>query len=183
MERLLYPLNEFYEQSGLPLPSVVKIEGSDVPAPYRQLLVHKHDMTPTLKEAYQRKIHLRVLKYFVRAKVYSRQIVLLLEDDTPVEFGAIKIYLEHFPPRARRLILEKKQPLGTILHTQGIAHTSRPAAYIQVTADDVISDALHLTAPCLLYGRRNMLFDSSQNVLAQIVEILPPSSTSDRRVP
>src|SRR6266702_1049221 len=41
---LFYPLNEFYEQAGLPLPSVAEVEARDVPEPYRSLLVHDRDM-------------------------------------------------------------------------------------------------------------------------------------------
>jgi chorismate-pyruvate lyase len=92
-----------------------------------------------------------------------------------VVFGAIKIYLERFPPEARRLVQAMKQPLGTILQTQGIVHTSRPEAYIQVTSDATINGALELTGSHRLYGRRNGLWNDSQQALAQVVEILPPA--------
>jgi chorismate-pyruvate lyase len=173
---LFYPLDEFYEQVGLPLPAVARVEGREVPEPYRSLLVHDRDMTPTLADAYGRSVNLKVLSYSFRDKVFSRQIVLELEGDgKPVVFGAIKIYLDHFPPEAKRLVLERKLPLGTILQTQRIAHSSRPEAYIQVDADSVISSALRLTGPCQLYGRRNALWNSSRYPLAKVVEILPPS--------
>jgi chorismate-pyruvate lyase len=114
----------------------------------------------------------------LRDDVFSRQIVLVLEDDQrPVVFGAIKIYLQHFPDEARRLVLEMKQPLGTILQTQNIAHTSRPEAYIKVTADAAINSALGLTGSLLLYGRRNALWNASHQALAQVVEILPPAAS------
>ena len=173
---LFYPLNEYYERSGLPLPAVARVEGRDVPEPYRSLLVHDRDMTPAVEEACQRKVELRVLKFALHGGVVSRQIVLVPEGGArAVVFGAIKIYLKHFPDEARRLVLEKKQPLGTILHTQGMIHTSRPDAYIQVTADALINSALDLTGATLLYGRRNVLMDASQNILARVLEILPPS--------
>src|ERR1700704_80374 len=113
---LFYPLNEFYDQLGLPLPAVVRVDGSDVPEPYRSLLVHDRDMTPTLEEAYSSAIELRVLAYSRRGNVFSRQIVLIPEGGARVVvFGAIKIYLEYFHAEAKRLVLERKQPLGTIL--------------------------------------------------------------------
>ena len=175
---LLYPLNEFYDRLGLPLPTVVRVEDRDVPEPYKSLLVHTRDMTPTLAEAYHRGLQLRVLRHALRDDVFSRQITLVTEgDERPVVFGAIKIYLERFPAEARRLVLEMKQPLGTILQTQGMAHTSRPEAYIQVTADAAINKALWLTGSHLLYGRRNVLWNASQQPLAKVVEILPPSAS------
>jgi chorismate-pyruvate lyase len=107
--------------------------------------------------------------------VFSRQIVLVLEgDEKPVVFGAIKIYLERFPPEAQRLVQAMKQPLGTILQTQGIVHASQPEAYIQVMADEVINGALRLTGRHRLFGRRNVLWSAAQEPLAQVVEILPP---------
>ncbi len=175
---LFYPLNEFYDQAGLPLPTVVRVADRDVPEPYKSLLVHTRDMTPTLADAYGRGIQLRVLKHMLRDDVFSRQIVLVLEgDQRPVVFGAVKIYLQHFPDEARRLVLEMKQPLGTILQTQNIAHASRPEAYIKVTADAAIDSALGLTGSPLLYGRRNALWNASQQALAQVVEILPPAAS------
>jgi len=174
---LIYPLSEFYEQAGLSLPSVARVEGQDIPAPYRSLLVHEHDMTPTLEDAYRRSIQLRVLQYQRRDNVVPRQVALVVEgNEKPVAFGAIKMHLEHFPPRARRMVLERKQPLGTILRTQGIEHTSHPDAFVRVTSDAVINGALQLSGSYQLFGRRNVILDSEQRTLAQVVEILPPSN-------
>lgn len=172
---LLYPLNEFYDEARVALPPASRVEDHEIPEPCRSILAHNRDMTPTLEDTYRRAVELRVLKYWLRENVFSRQIVLTLQDDgTAVVFGAIKIYLEHFPPHARSLIIEMKQPLGTILRSEGIAHTSRPDGYFQVRADAVINSALGLAGSHLLYGRRNMLLDHGQRTLAKVVEILPP---------
>ena len=179
---LIYPLNEFYELSGLPLPAVSEVGDCDVPEPYRSLLVHERDMTPTLEDVYQRNIQLRVLNYALSGGVLSRQVVLVLEKGArPVAFGAIKIHLEHFPPEARRQVLERNRPLGTILRAHGILHAGRPDGYIQVRTDSVIDSALHLTGPNLLYGRRNVILDGEQRALAQVVEILPPANGNSHR--
>jgi chorismate-pyruvate lyase len=117
-----------------------------------------------------------VLKHSLRENVFSRQIVLTLRDGgIAVLFGAIKIYLDHFPDKARSLVLEMKQPLGAILATQGIAHSSHPAGYFSVTTDALINSALQLSDSALLYGRQNVLSNSSQHKLAQVLEILPPA--------
>jgi chorismate-pyruvate lyase len=172
---LLYPLNEFYAQSGLPLPGALEIRGEEMPNLYRSLLVHASDMTPTLEGFYKQGIHVRILKRHLSESVFARQVVLALDgDERPVEFGAIKIYLEHFPSKARELILEGKRPLGAILQNQGIGHASCPKAFFRITSDAVIGSALHLTGLNLLYGRRNVLLDSSERTLAEIIEILPP---------
>lgn len=173
---LFYPMNEFYKQAGAPLPQVVQVAPNDVPEPYRSLLVHDRDMTPTLAEAYQRTMQLRVLNRILRDDVYAREIILRIEGNgRAVVYAAIKIYLDRFPAEARRLILENKQPFGTILSGQGIVHSSRPEAYIQIVADDVINHALGLTGRAVLYGRRSALWNASQVPLAQVFEIVPPS--------
>jgi chorismate-pyruvate lyase len=172
---LIYPLNEFYEQSGLPLPAVMRVDGGDIPEPYRSLLVHDRDMTPTLERAHDRSILLRVLHRALVGEVLSRQVVLIPEgSQAPAAFGAIKIHLEHFPDEAKPLVLEGKQPLGAILRTQGIEHKGRPEAYVQITADAFIHDALGLAEPARLYGRRNTLVDAAGRILAQVIDILPP---------
>lgn len=174
---LIYPLSEFYEEAGLSLPLVTRVEGRDMPAPYRGLLVHERDMTPTLEDAYDSGIRLRVLRYQFRDNVVSRQVALIAEScERPVAFGAIKIDLENFPVRARRLVLELNQPLGTILRTQGIEHISRPDVFVRVESDALINDALQLSGTFQLFGRRNVISDADERILAQVVEILPPSN-------
>jgi chorismate-pyruvate lyase len=171
---LLYPLNEFYAEAGLSLPSVTRFNGREMPEPYRRLLVHDRDMTPTLEAFYDRKMNLRVLKYALDDEVFSRQILLLPEgSETPVVFGAIKIYLDEFPTAARDLVLERKLPLGTILESQGIRHFSKPDAFFQVDADACICQALGISGPARLYGRRNVLGNGTGRKLAQVLEILP----------
>ena len=173
---LLYPLDEFYAESGLTLPSLVRVNGKDIPEPYKSLLVHENDMTPTLENAYHQKIRLRVLKHQLSGNVFSREVLLTLDHDgRAVEFGAIRIYLDRLPFQARQPILEGRRPLGSILHTQDIEHTSWPEAYVQVATDDAINRALNLTGSYQLYGRRNRLLDASRRTLAEIIEILPPS--------
>ncbi len=176
---LLYPLTEFYEEAGLALPSATRINGREMPEPYRRLLVHDRDMTPTLEAAYDRKMSLRVLKYALDHEVFSRQIVLLPEGGgSPAVFGAIKIYLDEFSTSARDLVLERKLPLGTILETQGIKHFSRPDAFFEVDADPTICHALEIEGPARLYGRRNVLGNATGRKLAQVLEILPPARGS-----
>src|SRR2546428_13433404 len=95
-ENLLNPLDEFYLASGVFVPEATTIESGHIPEPYRSLLVHKDDMTPTLEAAYGQRIHLRLVNRKVEGDVMLRQVVLVLDgDERPVEFGAIRIQLKH----------------------------------------------------------------------------------------
>jgi len=171
-----YPLDEFYAQAGLPLPPIEQVRGEAVPEPYRSLLVHQKDMTPTLEQFHGGSIHVHVLRRDQRNGFYFREVVLEKDaDDTPVEFGAIKINLNLFEPKARQLILAEREPLGHILASCGVVHSSRPKAYLRIEADDLMGHALRVERRAVLYGRRNTLFDPQNQSLAEIVEILPPA--------
>lgn len=157
------------------MPAMEFVDAEEVPAPYKQLLVHERDMTSTLENFYEQRIHIRLLHRHLSEHTYSREVLLELnETDTPVEFGAIKIYLPGFPALARERIVEAQSPLGRILKEFNITYLSRPKAFLRVASDRVISGALKLTGTHRLYGRCNRLTDPRGNPLADIVEILPP---------
>jgi hypothetical protein len=172
---IAYSLDDFYARAARPLPRIVAVNGAEVPEPYRTLLVHDSDMTPTLEKFHDDEIHLRILRSEQRDDAYYREVALLLEKtDVPVEFGAIRINLNLFPAAARKAILGEHLPLGTVLREFKIKHSSRPKAFLKIESDDFVNEALGLKGPHTLYGRRNTLFDSQQRPLAEIVEILPP---------
>jgi hypothetical protein len=176
MAPFAYPLDEFYALARRELPALEQIDGDDMPQPYRRLLVHNEDMTPTLEKFHDDRIYLNVISRQDRGDFYFREVILLTQRKRfPVEFGAIKINLGLFPAGARRLILEEQEPLGTILNDFKIPHASRPKAFLRIQADSFIKGALQLSGEQILYGRRNTLFDPQQRALAEIVEILPPA--------
>jgi chorismate-pyruvate lyase len=173
----VYPLDDFYARAGLPLPNIERIQGEDIPEPYRSLLAHDHDMTPTLEKFHGSDIHLKILKREQRGDFYFREVVLQLDgSEIPVEFGANKVSLVLFPPKARQLILEERVPLGRVLRECEITHTTHAKAFFRVASDELISSVLSLNAPAPLYGRRATIFDAQKRPLSEIVEILPPSN-------
>ena len=175
--QIAHPLDEFYARARQPMPALQFIDAEEVPAPYKRLLVHESDMTSTLEHFHEGRIHLRVLNRQQREDVYSREVVLELDGpNTPVEFGAIKIYLTSFPDRARERILEAHCPLGRVLKEFKISYVSRPKAFLRIASDRLISGALQLTGTHRLYGRCNRLSDPQGRPLAELVEILPPTN-------
>jgi chorismate-pyruvate lyase len=172
---LLMPLAWFYNEDDAPLPPVHFMEGSEVPQPWRDLLVHQCDMTPTLRAHHGSEITLQVVQMQMSDSFVMRQVVLhRASDGVPVEFGAIGIQLENFPPHVKELIREGQRPLGGILETEGVPHTSAPRAWFSVEADDHIGQLLKVHPGTKLYGRCNALSHPDGIVFADIVEILPP---------
>jgi hypothetical protein len=172
----VYPLDDFYARAGLPLPGIEQIQGEEMPEPYRSLLVHDRDMTPTLEQFHESNIHLKILKREQRGDFYFREVALLLDgSEVPVEFGANKVSLVLFPPKARQLILGEHLPLGRILKECDIPHATFAKAFFRVAPDELISSVLHLNGPTWLYGRKATIVDGQKRPLSEIVEILPPS--------
>lgn len=173
---LLYPLQLFYRRVQRPLPTFERVMGESVPEPFRQLLVHQHDMTPTLEAFHDSAIELNLIERYDDEEGYFRQVLLLREPDrAPVEYGAIRIGLAHFRPNVQKLIRQGVVPLGRILNDHAVAHRSMPKGYFKVEADHGIAAALGIEPlNQALFGRRNVLLNHADQVLADVVEILPP---------
>lgn len=168
-------LELFYSRAGLPLPRLEKLEAEEMPLPYRRLLVHSTDLTPTLESYYRQPLALTVLSRWREGDTYMREVVLRLAGDgKKVGYGAIRILLNHLPAPAVPHVLGEQTPFGSILQTEGIPHLSWPQAFFRAQADGHMEHALGQHQAEFLYGRRNVLLDSSRKLLAEVVELLAP---------
>jgi len=176
-ESFAFPLSDFYTHAKLPLPAIAAISGDAVPEPFKSLLVHSKDMTPTLEEFHHSRIHLEILKSDHRGSFYFREVILRLNhDEKPVEFGANKVFLGMFPEDAQELILLEQVPLGTILKDCGIKHVTAAKFFLRIAPDELICRGLELETPVPLYGRKAVISDLRGRILSEIVEILPPAA-------
>jgi len=172
---MLAPMEEFYSAMDKPLPEAHWMTGEAMPQPARSLLVHVDDMTPALEAYHGHTLTLRLIDRHERERTLSRMVILeTIEGGIPVEFGMIRIHLERFDEDARREILRCRTPLGTILHHWRMSHTCHPCGYFAVCSDAVINEAFGLDRSTRLFGRCNLLRDERGEVLAEVVEILPP---------
>jgi hypothetical protein len=171
---LLKPLADFYTERALP--EVRFIEAVCIPQAYRQLLDHSNDMTSTLQRFHHEEIRVRVLESRHDNTSYEREVLLVTRDTCrTVEFGAIEIFLELFPSGAQREIFRAEMPLGAILQSFRIEYKSRPRAFFEIESDNVMNAALTLSHMQILYGRCNEIRKTEGELLAQMVEILPPA--------
>ena len=171
------PLTFFYMRADLPPVVLEPVVGEEMPEPYKALLVHDNDMTPTLEDHHGEGMYLYVLDQDRDSTTCARQVVLLGEkSEKPAEFGAIYINLEPLPAQARALVSQGHKPLGGILAEYDIPHKGSPKSYCKVQADETIRKALQLdpAGEYMLYGRRNQLLTPEGGLLAEVVEILPP---------
>jgi len=172
---ITFPLNEFYSLAKRPLPAIQSVVGQDVPQPYQSLLVHQRDMTSTLSQFHDDEIELKVLSLQNGGGAYYREVLLLAKrDQRPVEYGAIRICLEHFSEPARDAIVSASTPLGQLLHDYQIKYLSRPSRFLAIECDDYIAGLFGCQDRPTLYGRHNTLYNANNRAhLAEIVEILP----------
>ncbi len=168
-------LELFYSRAGLRLPLLARLERDEVPEPYRGLLVHSHDLTPTLEAFYGQRLGLKVLSRRREGTSYLREVVLQLAGSGQrVGYGAIRIQLERLPRASAQSVLENQVPFGSILARDGIAHLGWPQAFFSADPDAYMQAALGLDHAGKLYGRRNVLLDGSRRLLADVLEILAP---------
>src|SRR3954451_24442008 len=105
-------------------------------------------MTPTLEKFYRAEIHLKILNREQRGDFYFREVALHLNgSEEPVEFGANKVSLLLFSPKARQLILEERLPLGRILRECAVGPHTVAKAFFRVAPNQLICQALHLAEP------------------------------------
>ncbi len=179
LHRLL-PFHFFYEKRRKDLPDFTFLEGDEVPYPYRSLLVHQNDMTPTLAAFHHSKLTLHVHEQEANENFVMRLVSLhSANTGIPVEYGAIAIQLGELPEDVRREVIAGEKPLGGILGEYSVEHSGNPSVYFSVPADDLISAALVQEEGENLYGRCNQLIDAGGMVFADIVEILPRSNESE----
>jgi chorismate-pyruvate lyase len=168
-------LEWFYLRSGLPLPHLEQVKPDRLPNPYRALLAHSSDMTPTLEAFYEQPLGLTVLSSHRGENSYRREVLLTIgSGQSPVLYGVIRVLLQHLPESVRRRVLEERFPLGHILQTEGTPHLSWPQSFFIAQSDVHMARALKLTGACRLYGRRNVLVDGSRRLLAEVIEVLGP---------
>jgi hypothetical protein len=173
-------LERFYSRAGLTLPPLERLKEEEVPQPYKGLLVHSQDMTPTLENFYRKPLGLTVLSRERHNDSYYREVILTIQDGVrPVEYGAIRICLEHLPPVVRERVLEEQWPFGHILQTEGLPHISWPQAFFRAESDSHTRSVLRFRRPRSLYGRRNVLLDASRRLLAEVIEVLAPVSKDE----
>lgn len=170
------PILRFYAWRETPPPPFETVSGESIPEPYRSLLVHQSDMTPTLQNYHRCSLHLRVLFCEVKDGRLTRYVNLLTDDrEELVEFGAILIDLSLLELTPRLQVIGGYIPFGGILFNHGIPHNSRPSRFFRVRADKVLQETLAIRRNPVLYGRCNTISLPNGTPLARVVEILPPT--------
>ena len=91
------------------------------------------------------------------------------------EYGAIRIFLKHCPDDAAAILRAGTTPLGTVLTDFNIPYISNPLGFFRMHTSIEIANSMELdSSGDVVYGRRNRHLTPFGDVLADILEILPP---------
>jgi hypothetical protein len=191
----LRALSLYYQTSGQSVPIPTTVHSSEIPQPYRKLLFHEKYMTPRLSEFYEREVQLRPLMKNLADDVLTRCVCLEVEGDYSdpvelyvVEFGAIHIFLKNIPSVIHADILAGKKPFGACLVDADIPNKCLPRSFFRIPCDKVLGGLFKMDGLSdspeenekngkVLYGRMNILLNPNDEVMAEVIEILPPQST------
>jgi chorismate-pyruvate lyase len=170
------PLDVAMAETLLP-PGARTVEASQLPPNARRLLAHDHDMTPTMEREHRSELRIRLLQADKNGDRYRRRVVLMTAAGKPVLQGQIDIRLDLLTPSARADVLAGRKPLGAVLRDEKIPHRSHPASFFTMESTPELEEVLHYKAPATLSGRLNQLLSPQGEILALVVEILPPTDT------
>lgn len=176
-QSLLWPLNLFCTVHSRVLPEITPLFDQQVPEPYKQLLVHKRNMTSTLESFHSSTIHIERLNVVPGTEETSREVILRRDrNEKPVEYGASRIFLGSLPPTAVELIDEGKIPLGTLLRICDCKHTVELSGFFRLRPTPFFDNIFPGLDGTALYGRRNTLVALDGKPIAEVCEILPPTN-------
>jgi chorismate-pyruvate lyase len=155
-------------------PEIQPIPSSDIPEPYRSLLVHTQHMTVTVEGFYSQAVDVRVLASSLSGSEYSRKILLQLRDTGEVvQFGIVLIDLNRVSDRVRREIVEEQTPLGRVLIQNGVMRHIEPAGYLKVEPNPGFCQLMGIEQPTTTYGRLGLIHTDGQPAI-EVLEILAP---------
>jgi len=155
-------------------PTVTAISPTEMPEPYRSLLVHSHHMTVTVEQFYGQSVHVRVLDTRINGNDYARKILLSLANDgRVVQFGIVHIDLSILADSVRNEIVAGQTPLGRVLIEHDVLRYIEPAGYIRVQPCRQMCDWFGISEAQTTYGRLGVIFTDGKPTI-EVLEILAP---------
>jgi chorismate-pyruvate lyase len=156
------------------LRSAQLVPGSQVPEPYRGLLVHTHHMTVTVEAHHGGPVDVVVLDRRDQGETYSRMILLAVRSTGQiVQFGLVRIHFAFCSQVVRDEIRAEKTPLGRILIQHNILRRIQPIGFLHVTPGNDMVQWFGLEGPVSTYGRLAVLFCDGQPAI-EVLEIVAP---------
>ena len=167
-------VNEFHP-SGEGLADFEWVEASEMPGSYRRLLDHDSHMTSTVETYHGCPVNLKVLSRRYEYPWYSRQILLLRDDDDRVvQFGIVRLNVEMLDPQLREEFERERTPLGRVLIQNNVLRRVRLASLWRIVTGRALTNFLELRRPAETYGRTAVIYCNGQRAI-ELLEIVSPT--------
>ncbi|KAI9023135.1 hypothetical protein DFJ74DRAFT_706014 [Hyaloraphidium curvatum] len=149
-----------------------------LPAAARALLVHSGTMTARLRAHHGEDIAIAVVRAAPveagEGRLLRASLLRGTETGRPLELGFLDVRTDLLPPRAQEMAVQAEVPFGAVLVGQGVPHSCHPGGYFALEAGAWVAGLLGAKEGELLYGRCNVIRTGEGEVLAEVVEVLPP---------
>jgi chorismate-pyruvate lyase len=154
-----------------------EVSPTEMPAAYRDLLVHTNHMTVTVEKQYKSLVDVQVLSTLVTQTHYARAIFLTRQSDgAAVLFGIPRVNFDYLDPQVRREIESQTAPLGRILINHNVLREIRLLNVWRVTSGKELNKVFGLTQPTITYGRTAVI-DCNGQPAVELLEIVRPVAT------
>jgi chorismate-pyruvate lyase len=150
------------------------VSHNQTPTVYQQLLSHISHMTVTVERFYGQPLDVSVLRSGQDSCHYFREILLRTQHDQKVvQYGIVRLHLNHVPEAPRREILEEKKPLGRVLIEHNVLREIELCDLFEVTCGPYLSRYLEVPLHAKTYGRTAMLHCNGEPAI-ELLEIVAP---------
>ena len=165
----LFPVSDYLAKSET-------VSGEEVPPPYHDLLVHPHHMTVTVEAYHHDSVDVKILEHIAGVNTYARKIVLVTRKlGRVVQFGLVRIHLQHCSPAVREEIVAGQKPLGRILIEHNVLRRIEPISFLRVMPGPALTACFGLKAARVTYGRQALIHCDGEPAI-ELLEIVAPES-------
>ena len=149
-----------------------QVDAEQIPEPQRSLLNHNVHMTVTVEKFHSSDVDVKVLETHSKSNVYSREILLTRQsDDFVVQYGIVRIHLEHLNDTVRQEVECRESPLGRILIKHDVMRFVELHSLFEIEAGEALASALNQELGHVCYGRTALIYCNSEPAI-ELLEIV-----------
>jgi chorismate-pyruvate lyase len=130
------------------------VSAAEIPEEYQVLLAHDDHMTVTVEAYHGCFVEVRVLREYAEGDVYSRASLLACQNSGKVvQFGIMRMNLNHLTAPVRAEIVSGATPLGRVLIRHNVLRHVELHRLWEVKPAALLRDRLQLADDAPIYGR------------------------------
>lgn len=151
-----------------------EVQPAEMPPGYRRLLAHNQHMTVTVEAHHGCPVDVEVLDKLVTDRHYARKILLLRTSDArAVQFGIMRVCLDHLETPVRAEIERARMPLGRILIDHDVLRTIQLESLYRVRPGPSLQSYLSVARGATTYGRTALIYTNNEPAV-ELLEIVTP---------